>query len=52
MPTKNEGDRDTNQHIDVEILPPRVILCIRKSCRKALDILAEGSRGVMQKRST
>lgn len=54
MPTKKEGDCDTHQQLDVEILPPRVILCIRKSCRKALDILilAEGSRGIMRKRST
>lgn len=30
MPTKEEGDRDRDQHLDVETLPPRVILCIRK----------------------
>lgn len=30
MPTKEEGDRDRDQHLDVETLPPRVILCSRK----------------------
>lgn len=30
MPTKKEGERGRDQHLDVEILPPRVTLCIRK----------------------
>lgn len=30
MTTKKEGERGRDQHLDVEILPPRVTLCIRK----------------------
>lgn len=30
MPTKKEGEYGRDQHLGVEILPPRVILCIRK----------------------
>lgn len=37
MPAEKEGERGRDQHLDVEILPPRDLLCIRKiktSCRK------------------
>ena len=30
MPTKREGELGRDQHLAVEILPPRVILCFGK----------------------
>lgn len=45
MPTKNEGERGRNQHLAVEILPPRVILYIRKiqAVGKPLPSLLRGA---------
>lgn len=30
MPAEKEGERGRDQHLDVEILPPRDLRCIRK----------------------
>lgn len=35
MPTEKDDEPGRDRHLDVEILPPRDLLCIRKvSCRK------------------